>query len=405
MSVFEPRTFSTDWEVMVLDRLDRWVETQKCGAFAGALRAELDLPIHDDWDAIEFGLGINHSLGQFWDRIRRATDRAAEIVREFDLDLFPCAAHPVGEHFNASHVHVGSIHDEALGIHLENQVMRYVPAFAALAANSPFANYRRGECKSYRVQHLAYGCTEPSSVRDPEMSQLTWGGDAAPKIYGAPTMEVRVIDCASSRRLLAEMATFIAAFLHHHGEHVRKSRPTRQEYRESMTNRWAAARHGMQATFLWDGRPRPVVEILDEMLDDCRDALARLQAKRRDLALVRRMIRKRLCQADFALRLGERYADPYLLAGAYAKLVRHWDVFDEYLARAAALEPAPAPDQRAILAAHLGYVGEGTHAYRVREAMYYPAPVADELVERMIGKGLVTREVTATRGTLLHRAR
>lgn len=403
MTVFEPRTFSTDWEVMVVDRLDRWLDTEKCDAFAGALRAELDVPVHTDWDAVEFALGVNYSFEQFWQRVRRATDRAGEVLGEFDLDLFPVAAHPVGEHFNASHVHVGSIHDEAAGIRLANRLMRYVPAFAALSANSPFANFRSGQFKSYRIRHMAHGCTQPGSVRDPELSQPTWGDDAAPKIYGAPTMEVRVIDCASSRRLLAEMAVFVAAFVHQQSEAPDRGGPGPGEYREGLTNRWAAARWGMQAVFLWDGKPRPVAEILDEMLDGCASALATLGAARRDLGLIHRMIRKRICQADFALTLRRRYRDPRLLASAYAKLVRHWEIFDEYLAGARALEPTGPPDENAILQEHLGYIGEGTHAYRLREAMYYPAGATDEIIERMIRQGMIAREVTAARGTLLHR--
>jgi len=403
MSVFEPRTFSTDWEVMVIDRLDRCIDTEKCSAFAGVLRSELDLPVHIDEDTVEFGMGINASLDQFWRRTRRATDRAAEVVRQFDLDLFPAGAHPTRWNYNASHVHVGSIHDEAAGIHLENRLMRYVPAFAALAANSPFSNFRRGEFKSYRVRHMAHGCTRPGSLRDPNVSQSSWGGDAAPKVYSAPTMEVRIIDCASSRRLLAEMATFIAAFLHRQGEAVCRARPGRKEYRDNLTNRWAAARHGMQATFLWDGKPRPVAEVLDRMLDDCREALAKLGATRRDLGLVNTMIRKRTCQADFAVGLAERYPDPHLLTSAYSKMVRHWEAFDEYLARSPALEPVAAPDEKAILHEHLALIGEGTHYCRLREAMYYPGPLTDEIIERMVREGLITREVTAARGVLLNR--
>ena len=402
MNIFEPRTFSTDWEVMVIDRLNRSVNTQKCDALAGALRAELDLPIHTDWNTIEFALGINTSLGQFRDNIQRATDLADKIVREFDLDLFPAGAHPVEEMFNASHIHVGSIHDETAGIHLENQLMKYVPALAALAANSPFAHHRRGEFKSYRVRHLAGGCTCPGAVRDPHLSQTTWGDDASPKLFGAPTMEVRVIDCASSRRLLADMGAFIAAFLHHRGEKISHARPSRREYRDSLTNRWAAARYGMQATFAWQGRTRPVAEILDEMLDDCRDALERLGARRADLKLINTMIRKRICQADMAIELGERYPDPYLLTSAYSKMVRHWEAFDEYLAGAKALEPAPAPDEKAIMDEHLACIGEGTHFHRLRDVMYYPAPLADRIIDRMVREGMIAREVT-TRGTLLHR--
>ncbi len=115
------------------------------------------------------------------------------------------------------------------------------------------------------------------------------------------------------------------------------------------------------------------------------------------------MIRKRVCQADFALTLAGRYPDPYLLTSAYSKMLRHWDAFDEYLNAAQVLEPAPAPDENAILQEHLAQVGEGTHSYRMWTAMRYPAPLRDEIIRRMVRKGLITTEVTTDRGTLLHR--
>ncbi len=296
------------------------------------------------------------------------------------------------------------MHDETAGIHLENQVMPYVPAFAALAANSPFWDRVVGGLKSHRVRRLAHGCTMPSPVRDPHLAQTTWGGDAAPKLYGVPTMEVRILDCASSRRLLAEMATFVAAFLHHQGEQVREVRPTPQQYRDAMTNRWAAARHGMQATFVSEGRAEPVAELLARMLDECRDSLALLGAGPADLELVNGMIRRRVCQADMALELAERYRDPYVLSSAYSKVVRRWDAFDQWLEKAPVLEPAPALHEEAVLEEHLAYVGEGTHFYRLREVMYYPPPVSDAIIKRMAERGLITLEHTDTRGLLLHRA-
>jgi gamma-glutamyl:cysteine ligase YbdK (ATP-grasp superfamily) len=403
MDTFEPRTFSTDWEIMVVDKLERFVDTEKIAAFAGLLSAEFDLPINIDWNTLEFALGINKSFEQIWERIQKVTDRASQIVREFDLDLFPAGSHPTAPMFNSSHVHVGTLRDESLAIRLENQMLRYTPAFAALAANSPVAGNMRGEQKSYRVRRQAWGCATPGFFRDPQMSQATWGCDAAPKMYGAPTMEVRIADCASSRRFAAELATFIAAYTHHRGaEPAERPLPPR-EYRDCMTNRWSAARHGLQATFAWEGGPRPVVEVLDAMLDECAEALAALGARRSDLRLINTMLRKRVCQADLALDLARRYPDNVCLASAYAKLARHWTLFDEYLEAAPALEPIPLADEQAILQEHLALIGEGTHFYRSREAMCYPPPVADEILERMIEQGLVRRETTEKRGTLLYR--
>ena len=403
MNLFDPRTFSTDWEIMVVDRLERCVQTDKIAAFAGALERDLGLPVHIDWNTLECAMGVNASLDQIWERIRTVTDRATQAVREWDCDLFPAGAHPIEPMFNASHIHVGTIHDESGGIHLEHRLLAYTPAFAALAANSPFAGGRIGGYKSYRVRYQAHGCTRPADVRDPAFSQGTWGFDAGTKMQGAPTVEVRVPDCASSRRLLAEMATFVAAYVHYQGTFKDQERPSAEAYRDALTNRWSAARHGLQATFAWKGTPRPVAEILDEMLDECADALGALGARRSDLRLVNAMIEKRVCQADWALGLAERYPDTYLLASAYSKLARHWDIFDAYVAEASALDPVPLPDEDAILAEHLAVIGEGTHFYRSREAMSYPPPVADAMVERLIERGLIRRDIVEQQGTLLTR--
>ena len=305
--------------------------------------------------------------------------------------------------YNASHIHVGTIHDETAGIYLENQMMKYVAVFGALAANSPAAHGMRCEFKSYRVRDLAHWATHPSDVRDPHTSQPGWGGDAAPKVYGAPTMEVRITDCASSRRLLAEFATFIAAYLHYRGTKVEEHRPSSEEYRECLTNRWLAARHGLQATFSWNGKPKPVVELLDEMLTECSRELETLGVKRSDLTVLNTMIEKRICQADFVMSFADRYPDKYLFASAWAKLVRHWEIFEEYLECAETLDPEPLIDEDAILAEHLAFVGEGTHFYRLRGVMQYPAPVADKIIDRMLARHLIRREITPNCGPLLYR--
>lgn len=402
MNAFSPRTFSTDWEIMVIDRLERCVDTERLLAFAGALRSEFDLPIQVDWNTLELALGINSQFDQFVQRVQSVTDRAAQLVRELGLELYPAGSHPVEPMYNSSHIHIGTLHDEGKGIYLESRLMRYAPVFGAIAANSPFAHGFAGQYKSYRIRDNAHGCTRPQSARDPRLSQFTWGGDASPKVYSAPTLEVRITDCASSRRLLAELVVFTAAFVHWLGENTSEYRLSETEYIDCMTNRWSAAKHGMQATFLWDGTERPVVEIIDEMLDQSAASLAALGADRKDLALLQAMIEKRRCQADLVLDLGKRYRDPYCLASVHSKLVRDWEAFDNYVMSSAPLDPAPAPDRDRILNEHLSVVGEGTHFYNLRNAMYYPPTLVDELIETLAGDQLVHVENTC-RGMLLSR--
>ena len=114
------------------------------------------------------------------------------------------------------------------------------------------------------------------------------------------------------------------------------------------------------------------------------------------------MIEKRRCQADLVLDLGKRYGDPYCLASVHSKLVRDREVFDNYVASSAPLDPVPAPDTERIGNEHLSVVGEGTHFYNLRNAIYYPPALVDEMIAAMAGDELVHIENTC-RGMLLSR--
>lgn len=304
--------------------------------------------------------------------------------------------------YNSSHIHIGTLQDETRGILLESKLMRYAPVFGAIAANSPYAHGYSGGCKSYRILHNAHGCTRPQGVRDPRFAQRTWGGDASPKVYSAPTLEVRITDCASSRRLVAELATFTAAVVHAQGEDVSEYRVSEVEYSEYLTNRWMAAKYGLQATFLWGGTERPVVDIIDELLDQVGESLAALGAARNDLMLLQTMLEKRMCQADFVLDLAKRYNDPYRLASAHAKLVRDWEVFDSYVASASPLDPVPVSSDTEVREEHLSHIGEGTHFYELRDAMYYPPTVVEQMISDFAKNGLIQVDSTP-RGMLLTR--
>lgn len=402
MNLFCPRTFSTDWEIMVIDGLQRCQNSGKLEAFAGLLRSELDLPIQVDWNSLEFALGINTGFDQFLERIKSATDRATQVLREFGLELFPAGSHPIEPMYNSSHIHVGTLHDEIRGMHLESMLLRYVPVFGAIGANSPFAHGYAAEFKSYRILDNAYNCTCPPSIRDPRLAQWSWGTDAGPKVYSAPTLEVRITDCASSRRMLAELAVFTAAFVHTLGEDVTEYKVSEAEYKEYLTNRWMAAKYGLQASFIWDGKAIPVVEIMDEMLDRARPGLKALDADRRDLTVLSAMLQKRTCQADFVLELATRYPDPYCLASVHSKLVRDWEAFEDYISSAPPLDPVAVPTEDEIRRAHLAFVGEGTHFYNLRDVMQYPAPLVDEMMEDFVKRGLVQVDLTS-RGALLSR--
>jgi hypothetical protein len=103
------------------------------------------------------------------------------------------------------------------------------------------------------------------------------------------------------------------------------------------------------------------------------------------------------------MEIARRYPDPWVFASAHAKLARHGNIFDEWLQSAPALDAIAAPDDEAILRAHLDAIGEGTHFYRSRDAMYFPPPLADSIVEQLVEQGHLRRENSPKRGVTLSR--
>ena len=402
MTTFSPRTFSAEWEIMLLDRLERLAGWEVCDVMASSVRDEFGLPVsHEGGDRLEFRFGVNRCLDEMWQRVHRVTDRAREIAANWDLDLLLVGVHPLVFQINGTHVHVGTVNEEAPALEVKHRALRYMPAFGALAANSPICAARAGTRKSHRL--VGFDAGPPMTVRDIYLSQPTWEEEAAPRLTAAPTVEVRVMDTATSRRLFAEIAVFVAAFVHYCAESEGHYECTPDEYRDALTNHWAAARDGMQATFHWDGKLRPVAHVLEEMLDESRDALAKLGAVPSDLRLVKTCIAKRVCQADAFLGLIERYHDPFTLASAYAKLCRSWEYVDEFLEQSPAIEPRPAPDRRTVLDEHLAFIGEGTTLSEVRNAMHYPEPHVREIVQELEDEGTIRQEFTVESGLLLHR--
>lgn len=418
MNLFEPRTFSTDWEIMVLDKLQRTVGEEKLMAFASLLSHELKLPVTVDWNTLECAMGINTSFTQLGERLETVTRRAAQLLGEWDLTLYRTGAHPLERMFNANHIHIGTLRDESAAITLETALLPYTAAFAALAANSALSSGRRGQWKSYRVAHNANGCAIPVAPRAPHFSQSVFGFDGGTKMQGAPTLEMRIGDAATSHRFLAEFATFVAAFVHHLGTTLLpKGRPpalplskvkgeweiSPGDYKNALVNRWSAAKHGLQAGFHTRDGQIAVTELISQMLDECQTSLETLGTRREDFKLIEAMLQKRVTQADWTNEIAGRYPDAWVFVSAHSKVARDGVVFEEWLQSAPTLETVSAPDDEEILQIHLKAIGEGTHFYRSREVMHLPPPMADEIIEKLIAQGQLRRDESAKRGVTLSR--
>jgi hypothetical protein len=159
----------------------------------------------------------------------------------------------------------------------------------------------------------------------------------------------------------------------------------------------------MQATFSWNGRPQQVGDIVAEMLTQCAPSLADLDARPTDLGVIGKMAEKRLCQADLALEIASRYEDPICLLSAYAKRLRNWNAFEEFLDASPALEPAEPLSRMEVLDEHVRAIGEGTSYYVSRSAMSYPPPQADAVLNELEASGRIVREITADGAIIVSR--
>jgi glutamate---cysteine ligase / carboxylate-amine ligase len=172
------------------------------------------------------------------------------------------------------HVAVGCA---AATLAVYNALRGHLPELAALAANAPFY---AGRDTSYASVRPLIGTLLPRQGVPPAISSweqfaemLRWAGDSKTwwfelrphVVYG--TLELRVCDTQTTLREAAAIAAYVHALVawlaERHGE---LDVPERWRIEH---NRFAAARHGLDASFadLKTGERRPVREILSERLE------------------------------------------------------------------------------------------------------------------------------------------
>jgi carboxylate-amine ligase len=181
------------------------------------------------------------------------------------------------------HVAVGSA--EAT-LRVYNALRAYLPELAALAANAPFY---AGRDTGYASVRPLIGTLLPRQgvppaiasweafaemlrwIQDPQ----TWWYELRPHVrYG--TLELRVCDTQTTVREGAAVAAYVHALVAWLAE--RDEAPPAAERWRIEHNRFAAARHGLDAVFadLATGERRPVRELLHERLEAVRPVAERL---------------------------------------------------------------------------------------------------------------------------------
>lgn len=388
----EPLTVGYDWEMAVLKRTGENVTEEDVTWLSDELRRRLPWgQTGTDLELIESRVGALRSFDDLLAKSERFDQELRRVLREKEWVLLRAGTRPFEREPVGAHIHVGTIRDWTAAIRIQNAMARYVPPFAALMANSPVYRRRAGEYKSYRVASFAEWCSAPQAIVDPSFSQPEWGGDVCTKLAWGSTVELRVGDGVGSTRLMCEVVALVAGLMYHVAEHELDKRLSQEGYDAIMVNRWRAAKHGLQAVLTWDGREEPVQTVLTSMVELAEDGMKLLGASRKDLRVVRTMLRKRQTQADFQLAVfAKERGDAHRMTRTMANIQRDRSAFEKYLRRARTLKvETPADYGEDILSA---IEVETPYPLLLRRTTLAPAAL-DGILDRFVrdGRLLVSR--------------
>jgi len=376
-------TLGYDWEIPVIKPGGTPMEEKDIQRLTDRLTLEFPYVHSEMQDGYyEHKVGVCRSFPELHEKTEESLARMRELVAEEGASLYCSATVPTLGWVTGCHLHVGTFFDPREAVATRNALVPYMPAFAALMANSPTFRGSGGEYKSHRVAWQAMGDGTFASARHEDACPGEWGNDVGVRMP-SPTMECRVVDTPLSARLACECAVLYAALTA-----TLRSKPALRAVLDAATmdtyarNRHRAVRHGLQATLEWDGRQVAARDILRRMLDLAAEQLRELGLPEPNLLLS--ALAKRQTQADMQRVMLEAQPDPECLIATWSRASMLDGAFEEYLARAPELEQLPLEDPEEFVRSRLG-------ADAPRELVEFRLPLTaagkDRLVERLAAWG------------------
>lgn len=175
------------------------------------------------------------------------------------------------------HIHIG-VEDEQKAINAYNMVIKYIPIFLALSANSPFHFQKDTGLSSYRTKIFDklpragipeyfdnYGqyCSMYQQLFDTKTIKTSkdvwWDVRIAPR-FG--TVELRVCDALYNPHRL-KLIGLLYQSLVHYGKNV----AVKREYHQiNLQNKWNATRYGMDASFIEGNQRLSIRDVTKELI-------------------------------------------------------------------------------------------------------------------------------------------
>jgi gamma-glutamyl:cysteine ligase YbdK (ATP-grasp superfamily) len=394
--MFEPLSVGYDWEFWLNKEGGQLASMDEMRSVAAAARRDVPTsPIGTDWNQVELRSGPQTSFAGMLQAAEKTLQAAGRAARQRKLELMAGGSHPFAIGVAGEHVHVGTVYEPEAAVRLQNAFFRYTPAFCALMANSPFGGGRLTQFKSWRMTTNAFWMCSPPSVAHPETYQLSWGYDATARQLDKPTIEVRVCDSCFGPRLAAETASLVAAAMYGMAQTRGLEPPDEGGYAEYACNRVNAALHGLQATFLWEGKQIWVVDLLREILKLARPGLKVLGASTKELSMIGAMLDKGQTQADMQRTYAELEPDPWVFAKKLAHITGSDQHFLDYLSQAKPLKPVKREEARETV---MRVVGKDTSFFVVSSRTYLPGVAAARLARSLEAEGVLRRRQEMDRG-------
>jgi len=399
--MFEPLTFGYEWETFLLKPNMMPLENKEVKDTASLLRNRLpwcrtglDIIPYFGVTLLELRSGILEGWDELVERTESLIEKVTKICKKKNWVFLPGGTHPAYGGALGLHTHIGSVHNYSDATFLANAMTPYIPALAALMANSPVWASLSGEYKSYRILRHADRCSVPRRISDPDFAYGSWGDDTSVKIGSKPTIELRIADGSSFPSIACEYIAFSSSFLFGLAE-TKVKLPTKEDYIESNLNRWRAAKDGLQSTFIFKGRRESVCDILGDMLKIAQPNLARIGC--RELKLIPMMLEKRQTQADMQSLIFKQTKDSHSFSRQMANILKDTTAFEKYLKMAPVLEALELLNIEEFI---LSKIGIETPYKELYDLLRLPHNILQDRLNLLEKKGRIKIEMTPEKGEL-----
>ncbi len=406
----EPFTFGYEWETYITGEDMLPIPAEDVIALGDRVQSEvpesrtgMDHVRGLSTKLLEIRSGILTDFTELERRTRRLFETTRRLAEEKKYVLLPIGANPLFGTAVGFHLHLGSIFSFREARQFSYLYIPYLPAIAALMANSPFWGYleKPGDFKSYRLKYFADWCSIAVTVFQEEFLQFMWGNDIQIKGYQKPTVEIRIMDSPTSPSLLVETVVLLVSFAQYLAENAKPCEVKKELYIEYLLNRWRAAKFGLQAVFDWKGsKKRPASDVIREILELSAPYYRNCGIER--LPLIEKMADKNVTQADFLLSLYDGGDLHVYLRNLANILKRDPDPFPEFLDNA---EPLPEIYSGSIEDVILEAIDVETPFRVLYEVFELPYTVLEDILLKLEREGKIEIIRSPEKGLLFTRKR